>query len=298
MRRVIVTGANGFIGSSLIKKLLYKDTRVVALDVSFANSRLPKDDRITKIETDLSNIEVLKKQIPEENYDIFYHFAWRGVNGPDKASPYIQLENERLAVSCADLAKSLKVGKILYAGTVAERNVESLNSLKVTSGGMMYGTAKHCAHLMIDTYCKHIGQKFVWMQFSNIYGPQNKTGNLVSYTLGQLSKGEAATFGPAQQPYDFIYIDDLLEAVERLGEKNTLKNYYFIGSGEPRILREYLSEIGRVYGREDLIRIGERPDDGIRYSFNMFDTTDLKDDIGNYVSGSFTEHIEDTIKNY
>lgn len=298
MRSVIVTGANGFIGSSLIKRLIKKGINVVAIGKSFKMPNLPKDKRITKIESDLSNIELLKKQIPEGSYDAFYHLAWKGVNGPDKADPYIQLENERLAISCVDLTKSLNIGKILFAGTVAERSVESLDNLEATSGGMMYGTAKYCTHLMIDTYCKRVEQKFVWMQFSNIYGPKNKTGNLVSYTLGQLAKGEIATFGPAQQPYDFIYIDDLLEAVERIGENTTSKNYYFIGSGEPRILREYLSEIGKVYGRKDLIRIGERPDDGIRYSFKMFNTEDLVNDIGRYVSGTFTDHIKYTIENY
>ena len=63
------------------------------------------------------------------------------------------------------------------------------------------------------------------MQFSNIYGPSNKTGNLVSYTIGELKKGNEASFGPALQPYDFILVDDLIEAVLRLGEKETKRNY-------------------------------------------------------------------------
>ena len=42
------------------------------------------------------------------------------------------------------------------------------------------------------------------MQFSNIYGAQNKTGNLISYTLGEILSGREALFGSASQPYDFI----------------------------------------------------------------------------------------------
>jgi nucleoside-diphosphate-sugar epimerase len=56
------------------------------------------------------------------------------------------------------------------------------------------------------------------MQFSNIYGIGNNTGNLVSYTLGELILNKEANFGPALQPYDFIYVDDLIEAVYRLGK--------------------------------------------------------------------------------
>ena len=84
----------------------------------------------------------------------------------------------------------------------------------------------------------------------------------------------------------------------RLGDRATTKNCYFIGSGEPRQLKDYLNEIGYQYGREDLIQIGVRQDDGIRYSFEMFDTTVLYKDIGNYISKSFTEGIKYTLENY
>lgn len=296
MKNVIVTGANGFIGSSLIKKLVEKDVNIVAIDVSFANSRLPQSEYIITIETSIGND--LQEKIPIGEYDAFYHFAWRGVNGKDKSDPVVQLQNAEMAMICASVAKSIDCKKFLCSGTVAERATESLPRLDKTSGGMMYGVAKHCTHLMLETYCKNIGLDFVWMQFSNIYGPQNKTGNLVSYTLGQLTEDKEATFGPAMQPYDFIYVDDLIEAVYRLGENHTEKNTYFIGSGEPRVLKDYLLEIGEQAGKKELIKIGAREDDGIKYSMDMFDTSSLVADIGSYVSRNFTQRIKETIVNY
>ena len=298
MKNVIVTGANGFIGSSLIKKLIQKDIKVVAIDISFDDLRLPESELIYRIETDLDNVDNLVKLIPEAEYDNLYHLAWAGVNGPAKADPVIQLNNAKMAVNCATLAKKLGVKKLLCAGTIAERAVESLGVLKTTSGGMMYGVAKHATHLMLETYCKNINLDFVWMQFSNIYGPQNKTGNLVSYTIGELQKGKEASFGPALLPYDFIFVDDLLEAAVRLGDMETKENCYFIGSGNPRILKDYLLEIGHICGKEDLIKIGLRPDDGIIYTFDMFDTSLLIKDIGNYISKDFSEGIKYTLENY
>ena len=298
MKNVIVTGANGFIGSSLIKKLIQKDIKVVAIDISFDDLRLPESELIYRIETDLDNVDNLVKLIPEAEYDNLYHLAWAGVNGPAKADPLIQLNNAKMAVNCASLAKKLDIKKLLCAGTIAERAVESLGALKTTSGGMMYGVAKHATHLMLETYCKNINLDFVWMQFSNIYGPQNKTGNLVSYTIGELQKGKEASFGPALLPYDFIFVDDLLEAAVRLGDMETKENCYFIGSGKPRILKEYLLEIGHICGKEELIKIGLRPDDGIRYTFDMFDTSLLIKDIGNYISKDFSEGIKYTLENY
>lgn len=298
MKNVIVTGANGFIGSSLIRKLIDRNVGVVALDISFTNSKLPESPLIQKIEISLGNADELVSAIPANDYDAFYHLAWAGVNGSEKADPVVQLSNIQMTMHCANAAKKMDCKKFLCAGTIAERSVESLHNLETTGGGMMYGVAKHCAYLMLETYCKNIGLDFVWMQFSNIYGPSNKTGNLVSYTIGELKKGNVASFGPAMQPYDFIYVEDLIEAVRRLGEQKTKHNFYFIGSGESRLLKDYLKEIGRLYGNEALVQIGLRPDDGIRYREEMFDTTLLKAEIGEYTTMSFTEGIQYTLENY
>ena len=82
MKNVIVTGANGFIGSSLIKKLVDEGVAVVAVDLSFAVSRLPENLLVTKIESGVDAF--LADSIPAGEYDAFYHLAWRGVNGAEK----------------------------------------------------------------------------------------------------------------------------------------------------------------------------------------------------------------------
>ncbi len=298
MKMVIVTGANGFIGSTLINRLLMKNVFIVAIDINFKNCHLPEKSQIKKIEIGLDNIGSLLGIIPVGEYDAFYHFAWQGINGSDKADPDVQLKNIQMSINCAVVAKKIGCKKLLCAGTVAEQSVNSLTHLDIVNGGMIYGVAKHCTHLILETYCKHIGQEFVWMQFSNIYGPKNKTGNLISYTISQLKNNQEAAFGPSLQSYDFIYIDDLIEAIVRLGEYKTEQNVYFIGSGEPRILKEYLIEIGEKCGAQELIRIGKRPDDGIIYTMDMFDNTVLKDTIGDYISTTFSEGIKYTIENY
>ena len=292
--KVIITGANGFIGSSLIKKMVANNVEVVAVDITFAGERLPDTDLITKIE---SGVEAnLADKIPAGEYEAFYHLAWRGVNGAEKADPTIQLANIRMAVDCANICKKLGVKKYLCAGTVAENATFSLSNLDHTSDGMMYGVAKHACRLIIEDYCKNINLKSVWMQFSNIYGVGNKTGNLVSYTLGQLMAGKEATFGPALQPYDFIYIDDLIEAAYRLGAIDTNKFFYYIGSGSPRQLKDYLIRIGELTGNADKVLIGIRPDDGIKYNKEMFDNSSLVRAVGNYVSTDFDKGIAMTIE--
>jgi len=293
LKSVIVTGANGFIGSTLIKKLIENEINVVAVDISFNPPRTPESELITKIE---SKVDVTTaEKIPAGKYDALYHFAWRGVNGAEKADPSVQLANIQMAVDCANICKKVNCCKLLCSGTVAENATFSLSKLEKTSDGMMYGVAKHACRLIVENYCKNIGMPFVWMQFSNIYGVGNKTGNLVSYTLGELLAGKEAIFGPALQPYDFIYVEDLIEAVYLLGVKETKKAFYYIGSGSPRILKEYLLRIGELAGYADKVGIGIRPDDGIKYNMEMFDNKDLVEVIGKYVRTSFDEGIKKTV---
>lgn len=261
MKNVIVTGGNGFIGSSFIKKLIEKGIRVVAVDISFHGNRLPDSNLIIRIESEVNTS--LVEKLPVAEYDTFYHFAWKGVNGADKADPTVQLSNIQMAVDCANICKELNVKKFLCAGTVAENVVFSLSHLKKTTGGMMYGVAKHACRIILEDYSKNIAQKFVWMQFSNIYGVGNKTGNLVSYTLGELMAGKEATFGPA--------------------------------SGNPRVLKDYLIRIGELTGYADKVGIGVREDDGVKYTMDMFDNSALVNAIGEYTYTDFDAGILKTI---
>lgn len=298
MKSAIVTGANGFIGSSLVQKLVENQVRVLALDVKFTDREIFKSEFVITLEKNLNELDENSLAEYTGEYDAFYHLAWAGVNGASKGDPIVQNENVKNVLKCAKIAKNLGCEKFLCAGTVAELAVKSLPNLSVVSAGMTYGVAKHTARLMLETYCKIVGLDFVWMQFSNIYGPSNKTGNLISYTLTQLMDGKDATFGPALQPYDFIFVDDLIGAVYKLGAVKTEKNFYLIGSGEPRILKDYLYAIGKAFGREDLIKVGVRADDGIVYKFEMFNASDLKNAIGEYVKKPFEENIKFTIENF
>lgn len=203
-----------------------------------------------------------------------------------------------MTINCAKLAKELNCRKFLCSGTIAERNIESLPNLSKTGPGMLYGASKYSTRIMLETYCKSIGLPFVWMQFSNIFGPTCRTGSLVSYVLSEIMSGNEAKFGKADQPYDLIYVDDLINAVHLLGTKSTKRNFYFIGSGTPRILKDYLLEIGHAAHKENLIKIGAREDDGIKYRYDMFDVSALKEDIGEYISMGFEEAIRFTIEHY
>ena len=72
--KVVITGATGIIGRTLIEYLLEKDISVLAIIRENSKKQLPKHEKLKVIECDLKNISDLK--VKEEGYDVFFHFAW------------------------------------------------------------------------------------------------------------------------------------------------------------------------------------------------------------------------------
>lgn len=297
MKKVIVTGANGFVGYWLIRELYNNNVHVTAVikDENENISMLSEFKNIEIVYCDLEHLESLVDKIAIKDYDVMYHLAWVAAGGIGRADYSLQLKNVKYSCDVVHVAKELGCKKILFAGTITEKIAENILNLSGKAINNIYGICKHTTHCLVDVECQNVGIDYVWMQFSNLFGPYSINGNIVGYTIKELLQGYDASFGPAQQPYDLLYIEDLVYAAYLLGEKQTKKHCYYLGSGDIRILADYLREIGKVCGLEDKIKIGVRPDDGTRYDEKWFDVTPLKTDIGYSPRVSFQEGLLRTI---
>lgn len=294
--KAVVTGANGFVGTWLVKELVNKGVTVFAVikDENEDISAISGLDNVNIVYCELSEIKQLAEKISERDFACFYHLAWVGSGGPLRADYNIQLNNSKYACDAAYAAKELGCSKFLCAGTVTENIVDSTLDSENVSQNMMYGISKKNTHLMLNVYCHMIGLKFIWMQFSNIYGPNNLSGNLISYTMTELINGRRPSFSKGTQPYDFIYIKDLVRAAYLLGYTDVPKNTYFLGSGNSRKLCEYLSDIPKILGNGYEVGIGERPEDGVVYHKEWFDISPLKNDTGFSAEYTFEQGIKET----
>lgn len=297
MKKAIVTGANGFVGYWLIRELCMHYIRVTAVikDENENISMLSEFNNVDIVYCDLSQLETLTTLIKEKNYDVFYHLAWIAAGGAGRADYNIQLQNVKYACDAVKIAKQLGCHKILFAGTVTEKIAENILNLSGKAVNNIYGICKHTTHCLVDVESKRQNIDYVWMQFSNLYGPYSVNGNIVGYTIKELLQGHEATFGPANQIYDLLYIEDLVYAAYLLGANVTKQHSYYIGSGKLRILSDYLTEIGLICDKPELINIGARPDDGTRYEESWFDITPLKKDTGYTPQVPFEEGVRLTI---
>ena len=126
MKKVIITGAAGFIGGALTRRLLSKDVMVYGVDISadcFVG--LKHYDNFVPIVADFSVYNRLDEIINERDFDCFFHFAWQGVCGDAFKDYTLQLNNAKYACDAIMAAKKLKCAKFVMAGTYNEFEIKN-----------------------------------------------------------------------------------------------------------------------------------------------------------------------------
>lgn len=295
MKNVIVTGANGFIGKTLVNALLENDYRVVALDIRFDNV-LVNDERVTCVNVMNKEVAALAEEIPHQEYRCFFHLAWAGTSGPARADYAVQLNNVKLACDYIKLCSEIGCKRVVYASSINEMETyEYLQSDDIEpAGGYIYGTGKLAAHLMGETVAKLNGIEFIPVIITNIYGVGEKSARMIYTSINKLVHKEHCSFTAGYQTYDFIYITDAINSIIAVAEKGKAFNRYYIGSGEPKPLREFLLEMRDIVDPEAELGLGDIPFKGVDISYDQFDLKKVERDTGYKNEVPFAEGIRMT----
>ena len=295
MKNVIVTGANGFIGKTLVNALLGKGYRVVALDVRF-DDVLVNDERVTCVNVLNKEVVELKNEIPDDEYMCFFHLAWAGTSGPARADYAVQLNNVKLACDYIKLCSEIGCRRVVYASSINEMETyEYLQSDNIEpAGGYIYGTGKLAAHLMGETVAMLNGIEFIPVIITNIYGVGEKSARMIYTSVNKLLHKEHCSFTAGYQTYDFIYITDAINSIIAVAEKGKAFNRYYSGSGEPKPLREFLLEMRDIVDPDAELGLGDIPFKGVDISYDQFDLKKVERDTGYKNEVPFAEGIRMT----
>ena len=274
MKRAIVTGAKGFIGKRLVDELARNGCDVAAIDLG--------DD-----------IGMLSGR-----WDVLFNMAWVGKGGPLRADYDVQMGNVKLGLDFYEQACRLGCERYVCMGTIGEKMARLPECSHVKSQNLIYAISKNYLHDLLNAI-ELVKCKVVWATLGNIYGGEDAGGNIVDYCLRCILKGDVAEFGPAEQPYDFIYVNDAVRAIALIGTSPNVKSdSFYVGNGLVKPLKEYLTEIGRIAGHEELIGIGMRPDDGTRYMAEWFDISKLTAETGFTAITGFAEGVRKNLDSF
>ncbi len=298
MKRVIVTGANGFVGSHVVKELISNGIFVLALDLPGHNDNLPESESVRFLGVDIFHLKDYLQIIEADEYDTFYHFAWVGSAGPARTDCELQMKNALCTVDCLRIAKQLGCKSFVCAGSIMEQEVISAVWAQGNHPGMgyVYGMGKLTAHCMCKAVASEIGIELLWAIITNAYGEGEISPRFVNTTIRKIISGDQLRFTSATQNYDFVHVCDVARAFRLIGEKGKPFCEYLIGSGNAKPLKEFIIEMMDALAPDAELVFGDIPFTGINMPLEAFSTRNIESDCGFFAEISFAQGVKRTMQ--
>lgn len=297
MKNVIVTGANGFVGSHVVGELAAQGIHVLALDLPGKNGNVPKNENVEFLGADVFSLSDHIQKLVQGNYDTFYHFAWVGSAGPARMDCELQMKNALCTVQCIRLAKQIDCKRFVCAGSIMEQEVVSAVFTPDNRPGMgyIYGAGKLAAHCMSKSVAAAEGIDLLWAIITNAYGEGELSPRFVNTTIRKIIHKEPLQFTAATQNYDFVHVCDVARAFRLIGESGKPFCEYVIGSGNARPLKEFITEMRDALDPEAQLVFGDIPFTGVNMPLEVFSTAKTASDCGFYAEISFEEGVQRTM---
>lgn len=298
MKRVMITGPTGSIGTALAELLTARGCEVYTIcRPGSENICLLKEHSCLHIlEKDISCLEDLPEDL-EGGFDAFFHLAWSGTFGEARNAPDLQMKNIQYTLEAVKVAKDLGCKVFVGAGSQAEFGHYDQPAGEKTPPRpfTLYGAAKLAAGHMSSVYGKSLGIRHSWVRIFSVFGPGDDPGTLASTLIREFQKGSSPSLTKGEQIWDFLYSYDAAEALIAVAEKGQDGAFYSLGSGEQKPLRDYVLEMRDLIDPRVEIGFGEKPYGENQVMFLSADSTRLKKDTGFTPRYTFAEGIQDLL---
>ncbi len=264
---ILITGAAGFIGSKLCKKLLEKNKSVVGIDnlndyydVNLKKYRLKNLQRYKKftfLKLDLSIKYLLEKKIRKFNIKTIVHLAAQAGVRYSLNNPRIYLKyNVDGFMEVLEYCRSKKGVKLIYASSssVYGGNKKVPFSVKdnVSSPVSLYAATKRSNELMAESYSKLFSLQIIGLRFFTVYGPWGRPDMAIWKFTESILRGETIeVFNNGKLGRDFTFIDDItngiIGAIELISKQKKPKHYIFnLGNNSPVSVTKMIALLEKI----------------------------------------------------
>ena len=252
MKTILITGGCGFIGTNLVLNLCRdKNNKIIVIDNLWrgTNKYIKNISNVKFIKGDLTDYDLCLKYII--NVDIVYHLA-EIVSGVDFAfnnQSFIFRQNILINSNVLNACITNKISNYIYVGTACSypkknQHIKGLNYFKEEdihplTPETSYGMSKYLGEYEADLASKENDINIGILRLHNVYGPycsyDEKTSQVIPALICKSLKSEKTLeiWGSGQQYRDFIYVDDVVNALILMSEKGMNKGVIQVGTGKP-----------------------------------------------------------------
>lgn len=266
---ILITGGAGFIGSHLAENLVKRANKILILDdlstgfMKNINHLLSShNNKVVFIKGDVRSFE--KCLEVTKGIDVVFHLGAQINPARAVEDPFYDLEvNARGTLNLLEASRKRNVKKFIFASTNVYGNPKYLPIDENHPIGLLspYAASKLSGEAYCLVYNSTYNLKTVRLRFTNVYGPKQRStkseSGVITIFIERTLKGEAPIiFGDGNQTRDFVYVDDVINAILLAGEKDGTEGEVFnIGSGVETKIKDLAKLILKLTGKYNLTPI-------------------------------------------
>jgi len=315
----LITGGCGFIGSSLIQMLLALDDKINirVLDNLSVGSRADlkevtdfKEIDANVLVTAPQGIELIVGDVKDaqvcqsvsQGIDCIVHLAANTGVGPSVEDPRGDMEaNVMGTFNILEAARASKVDKFIFAssGAPVGECIPPIHEELAAHPVSPYGASKLAGEGYCSAFFRSFGLKTIALRFGNVYGPRSKHKSSVvaKFILKAINGKTCEVYGTGKQTRDFIYIDDLLDAIIKASHVNVGGEVFQIATNKESTVNEIVGIIQQALQKINIdmnVVFGERRTGDVMRNFS--DTSKSKKILGWEPKTDLYTGIERTLK--
>lgn len=259
--RVLVTGATGFVGSCLVRRLvdMNKEERGMSpIEVHiFVRGKSDKWriadllGRVHSHQVDLRDADIVEKAVCKISPTVIYHLATYGGFNFQKDTPAILESNLTGTVNLIRACERIKFDYFINTGSSSEYGIKShpMNESDMLKPVGDYGVSKAAATLFCQSRALEKGLPVITLRLFSPYGPWDDPQRLIPYVIKSLLRGESPHLSTPKSVRDFIYIDDVLDIfLKVIKVPVSTEAIYNVGAGVQYSIGEVVSVITDIIG--------------------------------------------------
>lgn len=295
MKKVIVTGADGFIGSRVVLNLLRDGCEVWGVGLVDNGSRI-NNSKYHFIKAIFEDYVYLDTKLPHFA-DCFFHFAWDGIHGESFKDYEKQLNNAKYCCDAFLLSVKINCKKFVLASTInvlESMNYMTRNEIKPRYANV-YAMSKLTAEMMCKTLAFQNNSFFCCGLIPTIYGEGNYSQTIINKLLENLLYNKETNLIAYDDMFDMVYVEDAANAFIEIGKKGKNLKTYYVGHSKPQKIGDIVEKIKKIVNPNGVVNYNAYVlHNGI--DFSLLDMSSLLDETSFSPSFDFELSIKNTIE--